>query len=137
MPGFEFVPSFSPEPAHAWPETFGGGVTVTVAELGVEPPAFVQVIVKTVVTVSAPVDWLPFKAFAPVQAPFAGFAEALHESAPDDAHVNVDAAPDTIEVGFAARGVVNVGADGASVDPLGTFEIKEGLGTSSEVFITK
>ena len=56
-----------------------GGVTVTVTDCVIVPPAPLQPRVKLLVLASAPVDWLPEVALAPLQAPDAVQPVALLE----------------------------------------------------------
>lgn len=113
MPGLVCVPSFAPEPAHPYPETFGRGIIVTVAELEVEPPRFVQVRVKVVsvvilVIVCEPLNAPPLA----VHWEFEGLAVALHESAPDEDQVNAVAYPETTLVGLADNKTVGAAGRG-------------------------
>jgi hypothetical protein len=90
--------------------TVGAGwlTTVTVALRLVEPPEFEHERLYVEVEESAPVDVLPEVARLPLHAP-----EAVHDVAPDDDHVRVDALPAFTDVGFAER--LTVGGDGGGV----------------------
>jgi hypothetical protein len=85
-----------------------GGVTVTVVDCKALPPAPVQLNVKLLVPVRAPVDCVPLVVVAPVHAP-----EAVQVSALVDDQVSVELAPLAIVWGFAV--IVTVGAGGVTV----------------------
>jgi hypothetical protein len=96
-------------PGAAASDTVGvGGVTVTVTVRPPVPPGPVQVSVKSEVALSAPVDWLPLVALAPVQV-----SDAVQLVASVELHVKVEAWPVVIEPGFAAS--ATVGAGGVTV----------------------
>jgi hypothetical protein len=83
--------------------TVGSGATVTVVEATEVTPAPVQVSVKRVVLLSAPVVLEPLTATLPLQPP-----DAVHEEAPLEFHVSVDAWPLATMLGLALR--LTVGA---------------------------
>jgi hypothetical protein len=88
-------------------ETVGtGGLTVTREVLLRLPPVPVHVKVKSVVAASAPVDWLPVVAFAPVQPPV-----ALQLVASAELQVSVDDSPLLIAAGFAVNVTVGSGVE--------------------------
>jgi hypothetical protein len=74
----------------------GGGVTFTGTVWLAEPPAPLQVSVKAVPPVSAPVDALPLSGFEPLQPP-----EATQDVALAEVQFNVDADPLTTVAGLA------------------------------------
>jgi hypothetical protein len=74
---------------------------VTVADAFALPPAPVQVRVKLLVAVRAPVDWLPDVALVPDQPP-----EAVQEVALVEDQVSVEAPPLATDVGFAVSDTV-------------------------------
>ena len=69
------------------------------------PPGPLQVNVKLVVALSAPVDWLPLVALAPLQPPDAVQLVALVEL-----HVSVEDPPLLTVIGFAVNVTVGAGA---------------------------
>jgi hypothetical protein len=82
----------------------GDVVTATDAEALALPPAPLQVNVKLLFAVNAPVDWLPEVALVPDQPP-----EAEQEVALVEDQVSVEAAPLTTDVGFAVNDTVGGG----------------------------
>jgi hypothetical protein len=78
------------------------GITFTVALAAVVPPALAQLSVKVVLAARFPVEAVPLFAFVPVHPPV-----AVHEVAPVDVQVSVDALPLVTVVGLAA--IVTVG----------------------------
>ena len=75
--------------------------TLTVADAFALPAAPVQVRVKLLLAVSAPVDWLPEVALVPDQSP-----EAVHEVALVEDQVSVEDAPLVTDVGLAVSDTV-------------------------------
>jgi hypothetical protein len=83
--------------------TGGVGVTVTIMNPIVLPPVPVHTSVNVLVVVRAPVDWLPFIALVPDQAP-----EAVQVVAFVEDQVSVADPPEVIVVGLAERVTVGV-----------------------------
>lgn len=83
------------------------GVTVTMTDFEVSPPAPEQVSEKVLVAESEPVEYEPDVALWPDHPP-----EAVHAVAPVELHVNVVVPPLGTVIGFAAN--VSVGAGGAA-----------------------
>jgi hypothetical protein len=105
------APPLATDVGFAVSETVGTGVppvTVTLADTLALPPAPVQVRRKSVLAVSAPVDWLPEVALVPDQPP-----EAVQEDASVVDQVSVEDPPLGTDVGFAVSDAV--GAGGAAV----------------------
>jgi hypothetical protein len=96
----------------------GFALTVTVADCDALPPAPVQVSMYVDVVVSAPVDWEPFVAMAPDQAP-----EAVHEVALFDVQVSVELLPllmalgPTLKVTTGAAGLTETVTDCTALPP--------------------
>jgi len=82
----------------------GAAVTVTVVELSVVPPAPVQLRVYVVVTVKAPVDWLPDRVAGPVKP-----AVQEQEVVLVELQVIVEELPEAIEAGEAPIEMVGAG----------------------------
>ena len=80
------------------------GMTLTTVDTPLVPPVPVQVKEYELGIVSAPVLCVPLVASAPLQ-----LAEAVHEVALVELHVNVEAPPLAMEVGFADSVTVGVG----------------------------
>jgi hypothetical protein len=90
-----------PSPGKFNPKFAPAAATVTVADALALPPAPVQARKKSVVALSAPVDWVPEVALVPDQPP-----EAVHEVALVEDQVSVEALPLTTEVGLAVSDTV-------------------------------
>ena len=86
----------------------GGAFTVTITDLLALPPAPVQLRLKVLVAVSAPLDWLPEVDLVPDQAP-----EAVQEVALADDHDRVLEAPLATDVGLALSDTVGAVVSGA------------------------
>ena len=85
--------------------------TATVVDAIAVPPAPVQARVNMLVTVNAPLDWLPEIALLPVQA-----AEARQEVASVEDQVRVEDPPLVTNAGFAASDTVGTGGGGCEPD---------------------
>jgi hypothetical protein len=83
--------------------TVGVGATVTVASCPRVPPLPVHVSLNIVVAESAPVDWLPLSALAPLHPP-----DAVQPFACPDVHVSMDEPPDAIVRGLAVNVTVGM-----------------------------
>src|SRR5262245_39184246 len=90
-----------PSPGKSNPKLVPAAATVTFADAPALPAAPVQVRVKLLVALSAPVDWLPEVALVPDQSP-----EAVQEVALVEDQASVEDAPLVTDVGFVVSDTV-------------------------------